>query len=232
MIAERLNEIRERIAHAADRAGRNGKDVRIVAAAKGQGRSKIEEALDAGIRLIGHNYLQEAASEAPLTQRPDSEFHMIGHLQRNKAGKAVELFDVIQTVDDERLAIVLDRRAAMLERTIGVLIQVNLSGEPQKSGISCDKVEPLVETIRGLSCVSLRGLMTMPPFFDEPDRARPYFAQLRDLRDTLLLTKTLLPDMTELSMGMTGDFEVAVEEGATMVRIGTALFGERTRGQA
>jgi hypothetical protein len=227
MIAERLREIRDRIAHAADRAGRSSEDVRIVAAAKGQGRRMIEETLDAGIRLIGHNYLQEAASEAPLAQRPDSEFHMIGHLQRNKAGKAVELFDVIQTVDDERLAIALDRRAAMLGRTVGVLIQVNLSGEPQKSGISRDKVDPLVEAIRGLPCVSLRGLMTMPPFFDEPDRARPYFAQLRELRDTLLIAKTLGPDMTELSMGMTGDFEVAVEEGATMVRIGTALFGRR-----
>ncbi len=228
MIADRLREIRERIAQAAYRVGRRSEEVRIVAAAKGQGRRKIEEALDAGIRLIGHNYLQEAARETPVNQRSDSEFHMIGHLQRNKAGKAVELFHVIQTVDDERLAIALDRRAASLGRTIGVLIQVNLSGEPQKSGIGQEKVEPLVEAIRGLSSLDLRGLMTMPPFFDDPDRARPYFAQLRELRDTLVLSKTLLPDMTELSMGMTGDFEVAVEEGATLVRIGTALFGQRT----
>ncbi|MFH1117238.1 MAG: YggS family pyridoxal phosphate-dependent enzyme [Pseudomonadota bacterium] len=227
MITERLNEIRERIAQSAARAGRNVEEVRIVAAAKGQGKAKIEEALDAGIRLIGHNYLQEAAGEAPLTHRAGSEFHMIGHLQRNKAGKAVELFDVIQTVDDERLAVALDRRAAVLGRTLGVLIQVNLAAEPQKSGIGPWKVEPLVEVIRGLSCLRLKGLMTMPPFFDEPDRARPYFAQLRELRDGLLDSKILAQDMTELSMGMTGDFEVAVEEGATLVRIGTALFGHR-----
>ncbi len=227
MITERLNEIRERIAQSAARVGRAGEEVRIVAAAKGQGRAKIEEALDAGIRLIGHNYLQEAASEAPQTQRPDSEFHMIGHLQRNKAGKAVELFDVIQTVDDERLAIALDRRASTLGRTLGVLIQVNLAREPQKSGIDREKVEPLIEVIRGLSSLNLRGLMTMPPFFDEPDRARPYFGQLRELRDGLLDSKMLAQDMTDLSMGMTGDFEVAVEEGATLVRIGTALFGKR-----
>ncbi|MDQ7784501.1 MAG: YggS family pyridoxal phosphate-dependent enzyme [Desulfomonilaceae bacterium] len=227
MIAERLTEIRARIAQAAARAGRSGDNVRIVAAAKGQARGKIEEALDAGIRLIGHNYLQEAAREMPLIQPPDSEFHMIGHLQRNKAGKAVELFDVIQTVDDERLAIALDRRAAMLDRTIGVLIQVNLSGEPQKSGLPADEVAALIEAIRGLPSLRLMGLMTMPPFFDDPDRARPYFAQLRDLRDSLVHSETLAPDMTELSMGMTGDFEVAVEEGATLVRIGTALFGER-----
>lgn len=227
MIAERLTEIRARIAQAAARAGRRRDDVRIVAAAKGQAREKIEEALDAGIRLIGHNYLQEAAREMPLIQRPDSEFHMIGHLQRNKAGKALELFDVIQTVDDERLAIALDRRAAMLDRTMGVLIQVNLSGEPQKSGLPADEVAALIEAIRGLSSLRLMGLMTMPPFFDDPDRARPYFAQLKDLRDSLVRSETLAPDMTELSMGMTGDFEVAVEEGATLVRIGTALFGER-----
>jgi pyridoxal phosphate enzyme (YggS family) len=227
MIADRLNEIQEKIAEAAHRVGRSKDEIRIVSAAKGQGREKIEEAVDAGIRIIGHNYLQEAAREVPTNLPTGIEFHMIGHLQRNKAGKAVELFDVVQTVDDERLAVALDRRAAGLGRTMGVMIQVNLSGEPQKSGIGSEEVGPLADSIRNLSSLSLLGLMTMPPFFDQPERARPYFAELRNLRDKLLASGTLAREMTELSMGMTGDFEVAVEEGATLVRIGTALFGHR-----
>lgn len=227
MISQNLADIRKRISQAAERAGRNDDQVRIVAAAKAQGRRNIQEAVDAGICIIGHNYLQEAQREA-LPQAPSGlEFHMIGHLQRNKAGKAVELFDVIQTVDDERLATALDRRAHAVGRKIGVLIQVNLSGEPQKSGISPDQVAPLAELIRTLRALRLYGLMTMPPFFDDPDRARPYFAQLRKLRDELVVSGSLTREMNELSMGMTGDFEVAVEEGATLVRIGTALFGPR-----
>lgn len=227
MIQDRLKEIQERIAEAADRAGRKSDEVRVVAAAKSQGRLKIEQALAAGIRIVGHNYLQEAARETPSHPPSDLEFHMIGHLQRNKAGKAVELFHVVQTVDDERLADALNRRAAALDRTMGVMIQVNLAKEPQKSGIGRDEVQSLAETIRGLSSLNLLGLMTMPPFFDEPDRARPYFAELRELRDRLMNSGILSPRMGELSMGMTGDFEVAIEEGATLVRIGTALFGHR-----
>jgi pyridoxal phosphate enzyme (YggS family) len=154
--------------------------------------------------------------------------HMIGHLQRNKAGRAVDLFHVIETVDDSKLASALDSRAETAGRTIGVMIQVDLAGEVQKSGIREEEVERLAEQIRGLSALKLLGLMTMPPFFDDPDRARPYFARLRKLRDKLIACGTLSPEMNELSMGMTGDFEVAIEEGATLVRIGTALFGPRT----
>lgn len=227
MIAENLVHIRERIAAAAARAGRRPEEIRIVAAAKGQGAGKIEEALGAGIRIIGHNYLQEAEREKPDVDDGGVEFHMIGHLQRNKAGKAVTLFDVVQTVDDEHLAEDLHRRAASAGRVIGVMIQVSLAGETQKSGIGEAEVARLVEHIRGLACLKLLGLMTMPPFFDQPERARPYFAQLRQLRDRLMASGTLASDMHELSMGMTGDFEVAVEEGATLVRIGTALFGPR-----
>ncbi len=227
MIAENIAAIRRRIGEAALRAGRDPNEIRVVAAAKGQGRAQIEEALAAGIRIIGHNYLQETEHEAPLNPDPAVEFHMIGHLQRNKAGKAVELFSMIQTVDDERLAVALDRRAAMIGRTLEVLIQVNLADEPQKSGIAQDGVEQLAVAIRGLPSLKLRGLMTMPPFFDDPERARPYFAALKELSDRLIATGTFSPDMIELSMGMTGDFEAAVEEGATLVRIGTALFGSR-----
>jgi len=227
MIAENLAEIRRRVARAAEQVGRNPEEVRIVAAAKGQGQEMIAEALDAGIRIIGHNYLQEAFGEKTASVPPGTELHMIGHLQRNKANKAVELFDVVQTVDDERLAVALDRRAADLGRTIGVLIQVSIAGEVQKSGIAPEEVERLASVIRGLGALTLKGLMTMPPFFDQPERARPYFAALRELRDKLIASGALDRTMTELSMGMTGDFEVAVEEGATLVRIGTALFGPR-----
>jgi pyridoxal phosphate enzyme (YggS family) len=227
MIADNLANIQERIAAAAARVGRSPEDVRIVAAAKGQGTRKIAEAVAAGIRIIGHNYLQEAEREKPETGAVAVEFHMIGHLQRNKAGKAVNLFDLVQTVDDARLAEDLDRRAAAEGRIIGVMIQVNLSREPQKSGIDESEVEKLAEAIRNHQWLTLRGLMTMPPFFDEPERARPYFARLRELRDRLIASGKLTAEMCELSMGMTGDFEVAVEEGATLVRIGTALFGPR-----
>ena len=227
MIAENLAMIRRKIDQAARRAGRTGDDVRIVAAAKGQGMEKIEEAIAAGIRIIGHNYLQEAQRETPSLVPDGIELHMIGHLQRNKSGKAAEIFDVVETVDDERLAEALSRRAESLGRRLGVMIQVNLSGEPQKSGVSKDEAERLAESIRNLSNVTILGLMTMPPFFDDPERCRPCFAALRELRDNLIASGSLSAEMNELSMGMTGDYEVAVEEGATLVRIGTALFGPR-----
>jgi PLP dependent protein len=227
MISENLALIRRKIAAAAARAGRKPGEVRIIAAAKGQGREKIEEALAAGIKIIGHNYLQEAFKESPGKVTSDVEFHMIGHLQKNKAGKAVELFNVVQTVDDAKLAEALNRRAEAANRMIGVMIQVNLAGEEQKSGISENEVERLAVAIRDLPSLKLLGMMTMPPFFDDPDRARPYFGRLRELRETLMGSGILTPEMSELSMGMSGDFEVAVEEGATLVRIGTVLFGPR-----
>jgi len=228
MIAENLSLIRARVCSAAERSGRNPDEVRIVAAAKAQGSDKIREAIAAGIRVIGHNYVQEAQREVLANVPSKVEFHMIGHLQRNKAGKAVELFHVIETVDDYRLAEALDHRAQAIGRKLGVLIQVNVSGEQQKSGISPDNIEKLATGIRDLSNLVLQGLMTMPPFFDDPVRARPYFAKLRALREKLVSAGIFTPDMKELSMGMTGDFEVAVEEGATLVRIGTALFGPRS----
>jgi pyridoxal phosphate enzyme (YggS family) len=227
MISENLALISLKIAEAATRAGRKPEEVRIVAAAKGQGREKIEEAIAAGIKIIGHNYLQEASKELPGKVTSDLEFHMIGHLQKNKAGKAVELFNVVQTLDDVKLAEAMNRRAEAANRMMGVMIQLNLAGEEQKSGISENEVERLVVAIRGLPSLKLLGMMTMPPFFDDPDRASPYFGRLRELRETLMGSGILTPEMSELSMGMSGDFEVAVEEGATLVRIGTVLFGPR-----
>ena len=171
--------------------------------------------------------MKEAASENVEHPPDDAAFHMIGHLQTNKAGPAVELFDVIETLDDEKLALALNRRAAAVGKTIGVMLQVSLAGEAQKSGAQEALLIPLIEAVRSQPNIRLLGLMTMPPFFDQPDKARPYFARLRGLRGRLTDSGLLTPDMQELSMGMTGDFQVAVEEGATIVRIGTALFGPR-----
>ncbi|MBM4326042.1 MAG: YggS family pyridoxal phosphate-dependent enzyme [Deltaproteobacteria bacterium] len=227
MIAENLDSIRSRIREAATRAGRDPAAIRLVAAAKGQDSSKIQEALAAGVKIFGHNYVQEAERQKPLITSPEAQIHMIGRLQKNKAGKAAELFHVIETVDNEELAQTLDRRAALAGRVLEVMIQVNLAKEPQKSGCDEERVADLAGLIRRLANLKLRGLMTMPPFFDQPERARPYFARLRGLRDLLLASGAFSPEMNELSMGMTGDFEVAIEEGATLVRIGTALFGPR-----
>lgn len=224
-VADNLASIKQRIAQAAARAGRDPGEVRIVGAAKGQTQDKILEAVAAGLTIIGHNYVQEAASTRDYGGK--SQLHMIGRLQTNKAGKAAELFSVVQTVDSIKLADALDRRAGAAGRIIGVMIQVNLAREPQKSGVDEDEVERLAYAVRNMGNLRLEGLMTMPPFFDDPDSARPYFAGLRDLRDKLIHRGALAQEMNELSMGMTGDFEVAVEEGATLIRVGTALFGPR-----
>ena len=220
--------MRARIADAASRAGRDPQSVRIVAAAKTQNSRIVEDAVRAGVTIIGHNYVQEAVKERP---RPDEcgsfEYHMIGHLQRNKARKAVEIFDVIQTIDDSATAAALDHAAHELGRRLGVLIQINLANEPQKSGVPEMEALTLIQAVESLRNLKLLGLMTMPPFFDDPDAARPFFRRLRGLRDDFISRGFMISSATELSMGMTGDFEVAVEEGATLVRIGTALFGPR-----
>ncbi|MDA8405704.1 MAG: YggS family pyridoxal phosphate-dependent enzyme [Deltaproteobacteria bacterium] len=228
MVKRNLDLLRARIADAASRAGRDPQSVRIVAAAKTQNSRIVEDAVRAGVTIIGHNYVQEAVKERP---RPDEcgsfEYHMIGHLQRNKARKAVEIFDVIQTIDDSATAAALDHAAHELGRRLGVLIQINLANEPQKSGVPEMEALALIQAVESLRNLKLLGLMTMPPFFDDPDAARPFFRRLRGLRDDFISRGFMISSATELSMGMTGDFEVAVEEGATLVRIGTALFGPR-----
>jgi pyridoxal phosphate enzyme (YggS family) len=227
MIADNFRSIKEKIVSAACRIGRDPDEIRIVAAAKGQNPEAIREAVQAGVTIVGHNYLQEALQVTNALEIKPVEHHMIGHLQRNKAGKAADIFDTVQTVDNEKLASALNNRCQENGRRMGILIQVNLAREPQKSGIPEEEVAPLADYILTLPCLKLKGLMTMPPFFDDPERARPYFAGLRELRERLQRDGVFSPEMKELSMGMTGDFEAAVEEGATLVRIGTALFGAR-----
>ncbi len=225
-IAQNLRAVLDRIAAACRRVGRDPAGVKLVTVTKTLAPEVMARAVAAGAKRLGENYIQEAARKKPDVSGP-ARWHFIGHLQRNKAKLAVELFDVIETVDNPALGRELDRRCAAAGReSIDVLVQVNVSGEETKSGVSPDRAAELIQDLTALPRLRLRGLMTMPPWFDDPEEARPYFIRLRGLRDRL---QTELPgiDLPELSMGMSGDFEAAVEEGATIVRVGTAIFGPR-----
>lgn len=226
-VRERLEDIRQRVEAAALRSGRDPSEVRLVAAVKRVPVERVLEAVEAGVEMLGENYVQEARSLKEQIRSP-VHWHMIGNLQSNKARQAVRLFDVIETVDRAKILNELERCAREEGKSLDVMVQVDLAEEATKSGADPEHVRTLIEAVA--ACENLRciGLMTMPPFFDDPEGARPYFAELRRLRDRL---QPLVPrgvELKELSMGMSGDFEVAVEEGATLVRIGTALFGPRT----
>ena len=221
-IAAHLSEVRSRIVQAASRAHRPPDSVRLVLASKTQPSEALAAAYQAGAREFGENYVQEAAPKhAALAAMRDIRWHMIGHLQSNKARAALEIFHLIQTLDSPRLAAALHRiRPAP---PMPVLIEVNLGGETSKSGVAPDGIEALIDAVRGK--VEVTGLMTIPPPAANPEAARPYFARLRELRDRLAAACGLA--LSELSMGMTEDFEVAIEEGATIVRVGRAVFGAR-----
>jgi len=224
-IAVNLALITARIAEAARQSGRKPEQVRLVAVSKTHGPEAVKEALAAGQILFGENYVQEAQDKIAAVG-PGPSWHFIGHLQSNKAKVVAELFDVVQSVDRLKLAKALDRRAGELGRKLGVLLQVNVGGEAQKSGCAPAEAANLAQEVAKLEHLELTGLMTMPPFFDDPQRARPLFAQLRELAVRLGRD---LPEgaMRHLSMGMSGDFEAAIAEGATLVRVGTAIFGQR-----
>ena len=224
---KRLDEIKERIRRAAEACGRDVDSVRLVAVSKTVAPDIVREALEAGVTILGENYVQEAREKfKALVQYPVS-WHFIGHLQSNKAKYAVRLFDMIHSVDSLKLAHELDKQAAKVDKIQQILVQVNISGEDTKSGISADETIELISAISLLKNLSIKGLMTMPPFFYQPEKVRPYFAALRNLRDQIKDRCIPNVSMQELSMGMTGDFEVAIQNGATLVRIGTAIFGER-----
>jgi len=225
-IARNLEETRGRLAAAALRAGRDPAAVRLVAVTKTVSLDRLQEAVAAGQTHFGENYLQEAKAKiaalgAGLT------WHFVGHLQSNKAKAAVEFFDLIHSVDRLRLARALEEAAARRGKVQDILIQVNLAGEESKSGAAPSDVENLMREISRMSHLRVQGLMTMPPWFPDPEEVRPYFQALRELRERLRSLGLVAGNLPELSMGMTGDFEVAVEEGATLVRIGTAIFGAR-----
>ena len=225
-VARNIEIIRERIAAAAARAGRREEEVRLMAVTKTVDDRRIAAAIAAGVDIIGENYVQEAKRKIEIMGR-SREWHLIGHLQTNKAKYAVRLFDMIHSVDRMEVARELNRRAAGENRLLQILVEVNVSGEATKRGVAREEAINLVKEIAPLEHLSIRGLMTMAPWGDNPEDARPYFAALRTLRDQIAAAGIPRVKMEELSMGMSGDFEVAVEEGATIVRIGRFLFGER-----
>jgi PLP dependent protein len=226
-IRERLVRVRERIARAAERAGRNAEDITLIAVSKTFDTATVQQAVDAGARDLGENRVQEAITKVS-TVKGDIRWHLIGHLQSNKARQAVEAFDVIHTIDSSQLADRLDRIAGEIARKPDVLVQVDLAHEATKSGADETELPAIVEALDSARNLEFRGLMTLPPLFDSPEKTRPYFRRLREILDGLNSRRTTQRKLTELSMGMTGDFEIAIEEGATMVRVGTAVFGVRS----
>ena len=218
------------MAAAARRAGRAPDEVSLMAVSKTHPEQRIREAYDAGIRLFGENRVQEFASKAEkLLELKAAEWHMVGHLQTNKAGKAVELFAAVDSVDSLRLAQKLNSSAQSLGKKLAVLIEINVGGEAAKSGLAPDsrELEEILQSAANLEHLEFRGLMTVPPFTEDPQQARPYFRRLRELRDRIAARQLAGIGTSVLSMGMSHDFEVAIEEGSTCVRVGTAIFGER-----
>jgi pyridoxal phosphate enzyme (YggS family) len=231
-IAKNIAGIREQIAAAARRAGRNSADVALMAVSKTQPPDRIREAYNAGMRLFGENRVQEFSGKAAaLADLRDAEWHMIGHLQTNKATRAAELFAAADSVDSVKLAEKLDAATGKLGKKLSVLIEVNVGGEEAKSGVSADspELQELLLVAPRLESLEFRGLMTVPPFTEDPAGARPYFRKLRELRDAIAARKLPRIGMDVLSMGMSHDFEVAIEEGSTCVRVGTAIFGVRKK---
>ena len=223
----RLQSVKKRIEEAAKACGRSPESVRLVAVSKTIATNRVREAIEAGVTILGENYVQEARSKiSDLSAYPVS-WHFVGHLQSNKAKYAVRLFDLIHSVDSIKLARELNKQAQKINKIQDILIQVNIGAESAKSGALAQDTKKLLQDVSNLDNLALKGLMTMPPFFNNPEKVRPFFAALRKLRDHLEQQNLANVTLNELSMGMTGDFEAAIEEGATLVRIGTAIFGAR-----
>ena len=225
-MADRAARVKEELAKAAGRSGRSGSDVTLVAVSKLHPASDIRALAETGQMDFGENYVQEALDKQEALADLDVNWHFIGRLQSNKAKFVVGRFGLVHSVDSRKLAQMVHKKASGLGVVQDILIQVNIAGEAQKSGITEENLQALADEVMGLSGVRLVGLMTMPPFFDEPERARPVFSRLRELKE--VLEKQLGERLPHLSMGMTGDFVPAVEEGATLVRIGTRIFGARS----
>lgn len=228
-ISERIEEVHAKIAAAAERSGRATTEISLVAVSKTHPAGAVREAIAAGLTDFGENRVQEAETKVPDVGREAARWHLIGHLQSNKARRAVELFEVIHSLDSAALAERLDRICVELERDeLPVLIQVDLGHEAAKTGVDEQELAGLVKAVAGCSRLRLIGLMTLPPFLEQAEEVRPFFRRLRELRDELQRQGAFGDRMGELSMGMTHDYEIAIEEGATMVRVGTAIFGKRT----
>jgi pyridoxal phosphate enzyme (YggS family) len=220
-----FSAVLRRITEAALGCGRDPGSVQLVTVAKTQPPDLVRAAIEAGAVIVGENYIQEARVKFETLVQLPVRWHFIGHLQSNKAKYAIRMFELIHSVDSAKLAGELDKQARNAGKIQNILVQVNISNEPTKSGVQQERTLDMIRTIAGFQNICIQGLMTMPPFFNAPERARPYFSALRRLRDQV--EKRLNIPLKDLSMGMTGDFEVAIQEGATLVRIGTAIFGER-----
>ncbi|MBI4681528.1 MAG: YggS family pyridoxal phosphate-dependent enzyme [Nitrospirae bacterium] len=228
-IAEALRKVQAQIINAAIRSGRNPADIKLVAVSKTVEVLEVIKAMQAGAVIFGENRVQEALKKSQefrvKIQDKKVEWHLIGNLQKNKARTAVDLFDLIHSIDSIALAEEIDKHARKTGKKQRVLVQVKLADEAAKHGIAENNLMDLLTKIAGMNCLKLEGLMTMPPYFEDSEKARPYFRRLKQLAD-----KAIKKGFTvnELSMGMSNDFEVAIEEGATLVRVGTAIFGERS----
>jgi PLP dependent protein len=231
-IPENIAAIQDRIALAARRAVRRPEDVALMAVSKTHPPERIREAHAAGLRLFGENRVQEFVGKAgSLADLDGAEWHMIGHLQTNKAAKAAELFGAVDSVDSVKLAEKLDAAARSLDKKLAVLIEINVAGEAAKSGVAPDsrELEELLLAAPRFEALEFHGLMTVPPFSEDPEGARPYFRLFRGLRNAIAARRLSAINMDVLSMGMSHDFDIAIEEGSTCVRVGTAIFGERPR---
>jgi len=226
-IADNFKTVIDRIAAVAKRAGRDISTIKLIVVTKTVDPVRIREAVAAGAMILGENRVQEAKEKFERLGSIAS-WHLIGHLQTNKAKYAVKFFNMIHSVDHIDLAREIDRQAAKTRKVQNVLIEVSIAGEEAKAGVTIEGVTDLLKEAAKLKNIAIKGLMTMPPFSDDPEKARPYFRKLRELAEAIVKDNTPNVCMQELSMGMSGDFEVAIEEGATMVRVGTAIFGERT----
>jgi pyridoxal phosphate enzyme (YggS family) len=226
LIAENLKTVQDRIASAAMRAGREPSSIQLVVVTKTVAVDRIREAVTAGAMILGENRVQEAREKIEALGLI-AGWHLIGTLQSNKAKYAVKLFDLIHSVDSLALAKEIDKQASKIGKIQDILIEVNIAEEENKSGVAFKDAMGLIREAAMLKNISIKGLMTMPPYSDDPENSRPYFKKLRQLASDVMKQKIPGVSMKELSMGMSGDFEVAVEEGATMVRVGTAIFGER-----
>ena len=226
VLKKRLENVEERIHQAALKCSRDPESIHLVAVTKTITVDSVRDAIEAGVTILGENYVQEARNKFNVLGRYPVSWHFIGHLQSNKAKYAVRLFDLIHSVDTLKLAGELNKQAKKVNKVQDILIQINIGKEPSKFGSDIENAANLIEHIVLFKNLSVKGFMAMPPFYNNPEKARPYFIALRNLRDQI---QKAFPDvgLNELSMGMTGDFEVAIEEGATLVRIGTAVFGER-----
>ncbi len=229
-VSENIALVREQVAAAARRAGRQPENIELIAVSKTFSPALIREAYAAGVRRFGENRVQEfAAKIEALRDLREVEWHMIGHVQANKAAKAVELFDFVDSVDTLRVARRLNTAAAQAGKNLTALLEINIGGEPAKSGVAPEstELEDILQAAAELNDLHIRGLMTVPPFADDPEEARPYFRRLRDLQEQIAARNLPGVEMDMLSMGMSHDFQIAIEEGATCVRVGTAIFGGR-----